>query len=211
MPTEVLTVAQKKRAIERGLSHYLHSPMLERVLHYWEEEYSDKPSFVLNRFLSEICHDDELRAYRKDMLKQVLFELSSVEKQVLLNKPTEKPVEPQLNTHRKEDVVSVYISDAFSGFLRLVVKQVLPEDQYDFDRDVKEKLRCLGLAIEYSSRIHEPEFSEFLPITAQSKVITSVYETYCDFYGPSKADSLYANVKERIKYQFPNVDLQQLL
>ena len=43
MPNELLTVMQKKQAIERGLSHYLQGTVLERVLSYWEQEYGDKP------------------------------------------------------------------------------------------------------------------------------------------------------------------------
>lgn len=91
MPNELLTIGQKRTAIERGLSQYLKGIALERVLSYWEQEYGDKPSFVLNRFLSEVCNTDELRFYRKDMLRQVLFEIAEVEKQVLLQvKPPEK-------------------------------------------------------------------------------------------------------------------------
>ena len=85
MPNELLTVMQKKQAIERGLSHYLQGTVLERVLNYWEQEYGDKPSFVLNRFMNDICNTDELRVQRKEMLKQVLCEMSAVEKQVLLD------------------------------------------------------------------------------------------------------------------------------
>lgn len=41
MPNELLSVMQKKQAIERGLSPYMQGAVLERVLHYWEQEYGD--------------------------------------------------------------------------------------------------------------------------------------------------------------------------
>lgn len=54
---------------------------MQRALSYWEREYGHQPSFVLNRFLSEICSNDELRMQRKEMLRQVLYEISILEKQ----------------------------------------------------------------------------------------------------------------------------------
>ena len=54
MSTETLTILQKRQAIERGLSQYLQGTLLEQVLNHWEAKYGDQPSFVLNRFLSEI-------------------------------------------------------------------------------------------------------------------------------------------------------------
>ena len=85
MSTETLTILQKRQAIERGLSRYLQGTLLEQVLNHWEAKYGDQPSFVLNRFLSEICTTEELRYFRKDMLKNVLAEMAQVEKQVLLS------------------------------------------------------------------------------------------------------------------------------
>ena len=76
-----LTIEQKRLAIEKGLSQFLPESVLQRALSYWEREYGHQPSFVLNRFLSEICSNDELRMQRKEMLRQVLYEISILEKQ----------------------------------------------------------------------------------------------------------------------------------
>ncbi|TCB67492.1 hypothetical protein [Acinetobacter sp. ANC 4178] len=202
MPNELLTMGQKRTAIERGLSQYLTGIALERVLSYWEQEYGDKPSFVLNRFLSEVCNTDELRFYRKDMLRQVLFEISEVEKQVLLQ------VKPQ---EKQEALVSGQLSDAFAQFVAYVVKGVVQLDFADFDQDVKQRLTDLGYVVVEQAAIHEVKFISDLPITSYSRVITTVYEVYCEFYGPSKADFVFARAKEQIKQQFMDVDLHQLI
>ena len=76
-----LTIEQKKQAVTKGLSQFLPDTVLQRVLHYWESEYGHQPSFVLNRFLSEICTTHGLQLLRKDMLRQILHEISIVEKQ----------------------------------------------------------------------------------------------------------------------------------
>ena len=202
MPNELLTIGQKRTAIERGLSQYLKGIALERVLSYWEQEYGDQPSFVLNRFLSEVCNTDELRFYRKDMLRQVLFEIAEVEKQVLLQvKPPEK----------QEALVSGQLSDAFAQFVGYVVKGVVQVDFADFDQDVKQRLTDLGYAVVEQAAIHDVEFISDLPIMSYSQVITAIYEVYCEFYGPTKADFVFARAKEQIKQQFMDVDLHQLI
>lgn len=202
MPNELLSVIQKKQAIERGLSHYMNGTALERVLNYWEQEYGDQPSFVLNRFLSEICNTDELRFYRKEMLKKVLSEMSAVEKQVLLEiKPKPEP----------EELISIAIADACLALVDAVMLTVTATDLDDFNDEVKKQLQTMGLAIETSVKINDAAFIDVLPLTLYAQVITSIYECYCEFYGPAKADQVYARAKMEIKSKYPDVDLHQLL
>jgi hypothetical protein len=202
MPNELLSVIQKKQAIERGLSHYMNGTALERVLNYWEQEYGDQPSFVLNRFLSEICNTDELRFYRKEMLKKVLSEMSAVEKQVLLEiKPKPEP----------EELISIAIADACLALVDAVMLTVTATDLDDFNDEVKKQLQTMGLAIATSVKINDAAFIDVLPLTLYAQVITSIYECYCEFYGPAKADQVYARAKMEIKSKYPDVDLHQLL
>ena len=202
MPNELLSVIQKKQAIERGLSHYMNGTVLERVLNYWEQEYGDQPSFVLNRFLSEICNTDELRFYRKEMLKKVLSEMSAVEKQVLLEiKPKPEP----------EELISIAIADACLALVDAVMLTVIATDLDDFNGEVKKQLQTMGLAIETSVKINDAAFIDVLPLTLYAQVITLIYECYCEFYGPAKADQVYARAKMEIKSKYPDVDLHQLL
>jgi len=202
MPNELLSVIQKKQAIERGLSHYMNGTVLERVLNYWEQEYGDQPSFVLNRFLSEICNTDELRFYRKEMLKKVLSEMSAIEKQVLLEiKPQPEP----------EELISIAIADACLALVDAVMLTVIATDLDDFNDEVKKQLQAMGLAIETSVKINDAAFIDVLPLTLYAQVITIIYECYCEFYGPAKADQVYARAKMEIKNKYPDVDLHQLL
>ena len=202
MPNELLSVIQKKQAIERGLSHYMNGTALERVLNYWEQKYGDQPSFVLNRFLSEICNTDELRFYRKEMLKKVLSEMSAIEKQVLLEiKPQSEP----------EELISIAIADACLALVDAVMLTVIATDLDDFNDEVKKQLQTMGLAIETAVKINDAAFIDVLPLTLYAQVITIIYECYCEFYGPAKADQVYARAKMEIKNKYPDVDLHQLL
>ena len=50
-----------------------------------------------------------------------------------------------------------------------------------------------------------------MPKEAYAVMITTLYAIYCSFYGPGKADQLYAQIKHEIKQHYPAVDLSQLL
>ncbi|WP_180177127.1 MULTISPECIES: hypothetical protein [unclassified Acinetobacter] len=205
MSTELLNLAQRREALEKGLQHFIHGTLLDSALRHWEQQYSMKPSFVLNRFLNDICTTEELRFYRKDMLKQVLYELSTLEKQELLR--GEKPQEQE----QDDEPIAETISDAFLGFIESVMLTVKSTDQADFTQDVIEQLEEIGLAIAANAQINTASFVEFLPLTSYAKVLTSIYEVYCDFYGPMRADQVYAQTKLKIKANYPEVDLHQLV
>lgn len=205
MSTELLNLAQRREALEKGLQQYLQGNMLQGALLHWEQQYSMKPSFVLNRFLNDICTTEELRFYRKDMLKQVLYELSTLEKQALLR--IEKPKE----NVAVEVLVADTISDAFLAFTEAVLQSAKPEDVNDFNQEVIEQIEQMGLAVAAKAQINTPSFVEFLPLTSYAKVLTCIYEVFCEFYGPMRADQVYAQTKLKIKANFPEVDLHQLL
>ncbi len=206
MPNELLTVLQKKQAIERGLSHYLQGTVLERVLNYWEQEYGDKPSFVLNRFMNDICNTDELRVHRKEMLKQVLCEMSAVEKQVLLD------TQPKVQTKALTALpVSADFTNAFFDLINGVLQAVAAADLTDFNTEVKKQVQALGIAMDKSANLNDAAFTECLALTSYAQVITASYACYCEFYGPSKADQVYARVKMDVKSKYPLVDWHHLL
>ena len=205
MSTELLNLAQRREALEKGLQQFIHGTLLDSALRHWEQQYSMKPSFVLNRFLNDICTTEELRFYRKDMLKQVLYELSTLEKQELLR--AEKPQEQV----QEDELIAETISEAFLGFIESVMLTVKSTDQADFTQDVIQQLEEIGLAIAANAQINSASFVEFLPLTSYAKVLASIYEVYCDFYGPMRADQVYAQIKLKIKANYPEVDLHQLL
>ena len=77
--------------------------------------------------------------------------------------------------------------------------------------EVKKQLQAMGLAIETSVKINTAAFIDVLPLTLYAQVITIIYECYCEFYEPAKADQVYARAKMEIKNKYPDVDLHQLL
>ena len=205
MSSEILNLMQRRQAIERGLQQYFNGTMLERVLAHWEQQYSAKPAFVLNRFLSEICTTEELRHSRKDMLRQVLQALSEMEKQELLQGVQ------QAKPAVEDELISVELIDAFSQFIAFVLDAVAVKDLTDFEQEIQQQLRQKGFAQYSNEALGSPEFAASLPISSYAFIITAVYEIFCEFYGPMRADQVYAQSKLKIKSLYPDVDLHQLL
>lgn len=202
MSTETLSILQKRQAIERGLSQYLPGTLLEQVLNHWEAKYGDQPSFVLNRFLSEICTTEELRYHRKDMLRNVLAEMAQVEKQVLL-----KPTAQELRAEQTQE----QLLDAFIFFMQGICQSVKDVDMQDFESEVKVELEALSILMSANQRLDDRMLLNTLLMAQYAKMLTACYEKYCEFYGPAKADQVYASIKRQVKTQYPSVDLHWLI
>ena len=201
-----LTIEQKKLAVEKGLAQFMPDIVLQRVLQYWESEYGRQPSFVLNRFLSEICTSDEMRLQRKDMLRQVLHEISVVEKQQRLKGKNDKSIVVPKQEHEADSF------QAFYDFVMAILKSVTQKDYLEFVEEIQEKMKKHRLLAEYWYVVGS-ERASLLKIAPPNYavMITMLYSIYCDFYGPIKADQLYAVIKNEIKQRHPDVDLKQFL
>lgn len=201
-----LTIEQKKLAVEKGLAQFMPDIVLQRVLQYWESEYGRQPSFVLNRFLSEICTSDEMRLQRKDMLRQVLHEISVVEKQQRLKGKNDKSIVVPKQEHEVDSF------QAFYDFVMAILKSVTRKDYLEFVEEIQEKMKKHRLLAEYWYVVGS-ERASLLKIAPQNYavMITMLYSIYCDFYGPIKADQLYAVIKNEMKQRHPDVDLKQFL
>ncbi|MGE8539718.1 MAG: hypothetical protein ACN6NX_00360 [Acinetobacter sp.] len=206
MTNEILNLTQRRQAIERGLKQYFNGAMLERVLGHWEQQYSAKPAFVLNRFLSEICTTEELRDCRKDMLRQVLHELSEMEKSELMS-----GAQQNNGAESADKLVSAELIDAFSQFVGYVLQAVPAKDIADFEQEAQQQIVQSGIALDSQESIGSAEFALAVPLTQYAAIITAVYEVFCEFYGPMRADQVYAQTKLKVKASFPYVDLNQLL
>ena len=187
-----LTIEQKKLAVEKGLAQFMPDTVLQRVLQYWESEYGNQPSYVLNRFLSEICTNDEMRLQRKDMLRQVLHEISVVEKQQRLKVKNDKSVAVP---KQGEEVVDSF--QAFYDFVMAILKSVARNDYLEFVEEIQLKMKKHRSLAEYWYTVgsERESLQQFSPQN----------------YGPIKADQLYALIKNDIKQRYPEVDVKQFL
>lgn len=203
MNAEVLNLEQRRQAIQRGLQHYFQGPHLEQIVGYWEQEYSGQPAFVLNRFLSEICTTEELKQNRKDMLKQVLHELTILEKSEWIE-------------FEDTDAVSLNQKAQYQAYIEFgetVLDQVKLEDQKDFYRELAQQLvQDRILFQETSQKLQKSaDLLSYVSSKLYAQAITSLYQVFCDFYGPQRSDQVYAQAKNLIKQKYPEANLQQLL
>ena len=203
MNAEVLNLEQRRQAIQRGLQHYFQGSHLVQIVGYWEQEYSGQPAFVLNRFLSEICTTEELKQNRKDMLKQVLHELTILEKSEWIESEDTEAV--SLNQKAQYQ--------AYIEFGESVLDQVKLEDQKDFYRELAQQLvKDRILFQETSQKLQKSaDLLSYVSSKLYAQAITSLYQVFCDFYGPQRSDQVYAQAKNLIKQKYPEANLQQLL
>lgn len=201
MPREILTIVQKRQAIERGLSAYLQGTTLQQALNDWEVKYGNQPSFVLNHFLNEICVTKELRHARKAMLKQVLAEMAELEKQILLH-PNIKQNQTLVDQEQ--------LLEACSLFLWGVWSTVNLEDRDAFDAELNTLVS--GFRLHTLHQVHEVRLMLMrLSVKQYDDILMKCYQIYCEFYGPVKADQVYASLKRQVKVQCPTVDMQRLI
>lgn len=204
MSTEFLTLDQKRAAIQRALGQFFSNDMLQSVLKHWEANYSHQPSFVLNRFLNEVCASEELKLQRKDMLRQVLQEISQVEREQR-HQPKSKAVET-VQVHSGD------LDDAFGYFLQQVMLSVETEDEADFNQVLLKRIQRYTFvkSVDHLD-VYEPKFLATIQAKDYSAVISVVYQCFCEFYGPPKADQIYARVKNAVKQLYSEVDMHKLV
>lgn len=204
MSTEILNLEQKRLAISRGLSPFIVAGGLERILQYWEEVYGHQPTFVLNRFVNDICVTDDLRSMRKEILRQLLSELSELERQVMLRPQTAKA---QTQQHKDLELQS-----GFESFMQRVLAQVKVSDRAEFCTEVMLLVEAeLGISKRTDLELNNPMYLSGIAQKHYALVLTHVYRKYCEFYGPSHADAVYARTKEWIQAEFPSLQMNQLL
>ena len=92
-----------------------------------------------------------------------------------------------------------------------MVENIPAPDRYDFSSDVKQQLSSKGLRVRADLNLQDFEFLDVITALNYPVLITVLYENYCIYYGPAKADSLYARLKNEVKNEFPQVNLHQLI
>lgn len=203
MMREVISRQQKRQAIARGLSPYFSQTALEKALCYWEDVYGDKPAFVLNRFVNDICHNEELKQQRKEILRQVLYEMAEAERQV-------HDIAPSVQQQTAQ-MPAVHIVDAFRLLLEQIMQHIATADVADFDTELKSALQKQAFGLGTVAQFDAQVFADVIPISRYAEFLTLMYGIFCEFYGPPRADYVYARAKEQVKLQFPRLNLNELL
>ena len=101
--------------------------------------------------------------------------------------------------------------DALTFFMQNICQAVKAVDVQEFEREVKMQLEALSIVVDKYQALDDRAVLEALPMTQYAQVLTVCYENYCEFYGPAKADQLYAHVKRQVKERYPIVDMHRLI
>ena len=202
MYQENLSLTQKRAAIERGLSTHFANSKMSSVMKHWEENYGAKPSFVLNRFIQDICDTEELKQSRREILKQVIHEISTVEKQIKLELKEETSLTGELTSEYNE---------AFYFIVREMMRTISARDRSAFIKKTKQALLDQEIIEPTNYHLHEKEFLSLIDSKNYGRVLRIFYEHYSILYPQDKVDSVYDKIKHGLKIEFPYLDLKKLI
>ena len=201
-----LSVHQKRQAIELGLAAYIEDrSTLERALAHWEAHYQDKPMYVLNRFIYDVCDEPHLRAQRNVILRALMAEMVRLEKH-----DTDLDTTAHV-THSTNETIK--LRHGMIIILQSFFQATSPNDQSVLQQiyaarltkvmKLKVSIILEDLATQYWTHLLEAE--QYL------RVINLMYEVYCEFYGPIQADHVLSQARLKLKRDEPSLDLSALL
>lgn len=205
MDTVSISYAKKRQAIELGLAAYIQDVgELKRALDYWDTHYQDKPMYVLNRFIYDVCVSPELKAQRTVILRSLLAELLRVEKQ------SKSDTDEYVIHDAPETVV---LRQGFVHLLDRMYQTVQRGDQSEFTQVYATKLKQhlkLTASVQFEA-LSTQYWTHMLDSKQYLRAVNLLYEVYCEFYGPMDADKVLSQAKRSLKDQYPTVDLSQLI
>ena len=119
---------------------------------------------------------------------------------------------PKAVKGQKNDQLNLELKAAFESFMQRVLAQVKASDRTDFHAEVLDLAQKeLGIALKGFTDLSSTFYLSSISQENYAAMLTHVYRKYCEFYGPSYADAVYARSKEWVQGEYPMVQMNQLL
>lgn len=195
-----MNITHRRRAIYTGLKPFLKPAELMQALKYWELEFSTKPTYAVNVFISRCCTTPDLKARRSEMLRSVVNAMDLDESQLLPDPGS------QINTllfeenNRREgggasvDIQTRMFMALVSKYFSLIGSEAARHTRLRVSErlfEIKTRERRVSAMHDYiSGKSNTLETSFYLDFLQQ--VFNLIYVETCDAIGPVKADSCLA-------------------
>jgi hypothetical protein len=199
----------KRRAIYTVLSEVVSEKKLLDVMWHWQNTYSDKSQFELNKFLSDCNSIPEIANRRSELYRKIIV--------LLVTKNMELKNDPwplMLDYHKdKINNISSVASDNWSEIFTMVMTELFSRLNLDTQRSVSHyviqnlvKLK-LPNSLVYSfhtwtdqrNNINAQEADR----TQLKKLLNLIYIAICELIGPVKADQFLSDSIKKA-YSFHN-------
>lgn len=188
-------LATRRRAIYTGLKPYLPEPELLDALMHWESHYASAPRFTLQRFVSELCREGDLRTRRADVLLS-LVQAMSMPAQSLLPDPMQ-----DMRTTRTQ-------SDSDVRAFQLLIDTLLDinnkDPRYSLRLDLVASLDTRKLSTPVAHALQRwladkaPLTLSGVEISVLRALVNRTYVILCEREGPVTADKLLAAAVDKV-------------
>lgn len=191
----IMSISQKKLAIEGALTPYLSDDHLMRAVRIWEEKYSQQPTFALQRFINEFCDSATLVAQRSQILQSLIRALSGAD-----GRPREKPplqYKEEIKVYSNTQAVADESIVCFSTLIESVFSSTPGDMHIKMRLFLIENLPGMRLPAMAQRALHAWLSQQYripddvrIEEKALRHLINLTYISLCEYLGPVKADRL---------------------
>lgn len=191
----IMTISQKKIAIENALTPFLSDDLLVRAVRIWEEKYSQQPTFALQRFINEFCDSATLMAQRSQILQSLIRALSGTD-----GRPRDKPMLPEeapTPTIKHAEAAAEGCIESFSHLMNGIFFRAPGNMHFKIRLFILENLPGMKLPLLTQRALHAWLSQQYripgdirIDETILRHLINLCYISLCEFIGPIKADRL---------------------
>lgn len=193
-------ISQRRRAIYTGLKPFMDDDSLIDALLHWEENFANAPRFTLQKFVSELCREGELRSRRADILLS-LVQAMNMPSQSLLPDPVQSNPAPSRDNG----------GDAFVALAQALFHCLDNNHRYQLRLDMLASLDAMGLpahvlhAMNKWLNDNQPLDSLHAPTRVLRALINRFYVLLCERLGPVNADQVLSRAVARAQQERPAV------
>jgi hypothetical protein len=188
-------LAMRRRAIYTGLKPYLPEAELLDALLHWESHYANAPRFTLQRFVSELCREGELRSRRADVLLS-LVQAMSMPPQSLLPDPMQ-----HVRAGKKQGDDDV---QAFRLLIETLLEITSKDPRYSLRLDLIASLDTRKLSTPVAHALQRwladkaPLTLSAVEISVLRALVNRTYVILCEREGPVTTDKLLATAVDKV-------------
>lgn len=196
----------RKRALYTGLQPFLRDTELMEALILWESRYTDQPKFGLRYFVADLVKSLERPVEHKHLLVHLVATMNKPADELL---PDPTAALSAYKTRRRTSAYATYTLAEVEAFSILVDKWLSLTQSaaaIDIGHFVQRNLGRLNINTDLKVQVEhwlEDEKQRIkvprVDIQDLRKIINLFYIGFCEYLGPTRADTLLAEAVTRLK------------
>lgn len=195
-------LATRRRAIYTGLKPFMPEEQLLDALLHWESHYATAPRFTLQRFVSELCREGDMRTRRADVLLS-LVQAMSLPAQSLLPDP--------LQRSNARPRISISETAAFEVLMNAMMEASSKDQRYSLRLDLLASLDTRKMPVQFCHALQRwlgdkaPLNVSGVDTSLLRAMVNRAYVILCERVGPVVADRILATAVGNVSAAKPEL------